>query len=236
MNIYILAGGKAPEGLGITYKGEFVFRGRTLAENVRQALAPLGDPKLVGGPAPDLPGSEKLVDVLRSLVQHQPTGPMLLAAADLPFLTTDSAQQFLSEVKPATELAYPAVRTDAFDTLYPGFHRTPLRLKEGEFTGGNLFWVQAEALGRILPMMEQVIAARKNVLEIGRAVGPGLLFALGMARLWPQAVRVAHLERVIERRLKVRVQAVLTSHPSVAADVDKTSQFAWLTDLENQGS
>lgn len=156
---------------------------------------------------------------------------LMLCAADMPFVTTSSLEAFLKEaLKTGADIVYPAVPLSAFQRLgLSGVSRTSLRLREGTFTGGNLFLIQAKVLPNIFALADKAIRSRKSLWQLGQIAGWKLLFKwlfshmpiVGNAFL----VSVNELEKRGEELLKCRCKAVIADLPELAFDVDKPEDY-----------
>ncbi|MCD0157206.1 nucleotide-diphospho-sugar transferase, partial [Deinococcus sp. 6GRE01] len=111
---------------------------------------------------------------------------------------------------------YPVVRREVCEAAYPGVKRTYARLRDGTFTGGNLFLLDPALIGQFLPRLREVLAARKAPLKLAGLIGPGVLLRLVTGRL-----SVAALEAKVSALLGVPARALITPHAAVGTDVDK---------------
>lgn len=233
MKSIILAGGRLDPVLaqqtGLAWRSELPFKGRTFLEIVREALP--GDIIVVGGAHADIPAGERFIESFARGVEAGGSGRFLMASADLPFLNKACVEGFIAHDDRESAIIYPIVELQKMDTKYPGMARTSLRLKEGEFTGGNLFLVDGEAMKSILPRMQKAYEARKNVLKLGQLLGFPTLLTLVKAKALPGSVSVSTLELRVGRALQTKVRAVISDYPELAADIDTLEHFAWLQSL-----
>ena len=197
-------------------------------------LRALRDCPLIGrvayvGPPP--PGSEALIDVRvtdhGTLLGNLEVGVAALAlpehgqrrvlviTADIPMLTAAMLSEVL-ESAPDAGLVYPIVRREDCERTYPGVKRTYARLKDGSFTGGNLFLIDAALISRFLPRLRDVLAARKQPLRLAALIGWSVLLRLLTGRL-----RISELEERVSALLEVPARALITPHAAVGTDIDK---------------
>lgn len=141
---------------------------------------------------------------------------VLVVTADIPLLTADQVRDVLDATPADAALVYPVVRREVCEAAYPGVKRTYARLKDGTFTGGNLFMLDPALIGQFLPRLRDVLAARKAPLKLAGLIGPGILL-----RLLTGQLTVARLESKVAALLSVPVHALLTPHAAVGTDVDK---------------
>lgn len=152
-----------------------------------------------------------------------PEDDLLLCAADMPFLTVEALQTFLTAaVNTGADLVYLAVPLTALQGFLgtEKVHRTSATLKEGTLTGGNLFLLKAKALPNITALAQQAIRFRKNPLRLGRLAGWHVI-----ARFLLRRLSVRDLERRAEELLGCRCKAVIADLPELAFDVDKPEDY-----------
>ncbi len=236
----ILAGGKLDADLqqltGLTWRADLPFKGRPFVDIVVDAIRPVGDVVVIGGPErTDVewrPGGERFFDSFVRGIDAGGEGQFLMASADLPFLTQASVEDFHSkcqDIKAA--VIYSIVNVTEMDRVYPGMARTTMRLKEGTFTGGNLFCVNGTTMREVMPRMQAAYEARKNVVQLGRLLGAPTLLAILLAKVAPGLVSIGTLERRVGQSLGAPVKALISEFPEIAADIDSSDHFAWLQSL-----
>lgn len=240
----ILAGGEAPAEMQATYgvraRHEITFRGRKMLDIVVDAMSVVSDEVIVvGADAPagarsarSVPGGRTFFESFKAGLDAATHHHVLMASADLPFLTSASAEDFLRRADHAAALNYAIVSMELAEKAYPGMGRTKLALREGSFTGGNLFLMNRLLLHRAMPKIEQMYQARKSPVKLAQIVGVGTLFAMIRAKIAPQSVSIADFERLISGAMGEMVRAVPTEYPEIAADIDNSGQVAWLKALE----
>lgn len=240
MKIVVLAGGKVDETLraqtGVEWRSELPYKGKGLLDHVLDALRPMGEVVVVGGPQRDdvtwTPGGDRFFDSFARGVAMGGEGQFLMASADIPFLTQEAVEDFIEHSRAfGATLSYPIVRVKDMEARFGGMARTSLKLKEGEFTGGNLFLVEGDMMRAVMPKMEAAYAARKNVLKLGQLLGLPTLAAILATKLLPGSVSVNRLETCIGKALGAPVKAIISEHPEIAADIDSSEHFAWLQTL-----
>jgi hypothetical protein len=143
------------------------------------------------------------------------TQRVMVITADIPMLTP----QMLSDVlmaAPDAGLVYPIVRREDCEQAYPGVKRTYAPLKDGTFTGGNLFLLDASLIGLFLPKLREVLNARKQPLKLAALIGP-----LVLLRLLTRQLSIEQLQERVSAILGVQARALITPHAAVGTDVDK---------------
>lgn len=149
--------------------------------------------------------------------------PVLVAAADVPLLTSPAVAEFLDAAEAASaDAAYAIVRREDVVRAAPAVRKTFVRLVDGVFTGGALVLLRPGAFERARPLIERVVRARKRPWELARLFGLGTIVGLATGRL-----RIAALERRAEA-LGVRARAVVCRDAGVALDVDTPEMLAFV--------
>lgn len=163
-----------------------------------------------------LPDQGSLIGNLEFGVKNMPAGArVLVVTADIPMLTGAELQSLLDST-PDSGLVYPIVRKEDCEKAYPGVKRTYARLKDGTFTGGNIFILKPEIVSTFLPKLKAMLANRKNPLKLAGLIGLGTLLKLLTGQLGLKG-----LEQKVGGLLGVTVSAMPTPYASVGTDVDK---------------
>lgn len=166
------------------------------------------------------PGAS-LVESARRGLAAAGEGPVLLAGSDLPLLRAGMVERFLAACAAAgAAVCYPIVPREACLARYPRARRTFVRLRDGTFTGGNLFLVAPEAVRPVLGLLERFFAARKSPLRLAGLLGPGVLLRFVLGRL-----RVADVERRFRDLTGLPGRAIVCPDPEVGMDVDKPADL-----------
>ena len=166
--------------------------GDSLMANLSMGLAALGQPRLA-----------------------------LVTTADIPLLTAAAIEDFLDRCSHySADFYYSIVHKGASEAKYPEAKRTYIRLKEGTFTGGNMFLVNPEVLKLGYNFAEQMYRLRKEPLKMCRALGFGFFLRLLLGML-----TITALERRFEELLKARGKAIASPYPEVGLDVDKPIDY-----------
>ncbi len=231
MNAVVLAGGANPLGSGAPSKAFVPLSGRPMVAWVLEALRQGGVGKiaLVGpgaplAPEPDLWLEDRggILENLEAALGALPPGRVLVATGDVPLITGEAVRYLLKNA-PEAALVYPVVPKEAVEARWPGMRRTYARLREGTFTGGNLFLLEPELFFRALPMARKIVARRKNPLALAPLFGFGALFKLLTGRL-----TVAELEAIAGRLFGVPMRAMVVPYPEIGVDVDKPDDLAFV--------
>ncbi|MTI96335.1 MAG: molybdopterin-guanine dinucleotide biosynthesis protein A [Firmicutes bacterium] len=146
-------------------------------------------------------------------------GTLILSSCDIPLITSQAVEDFLSRCRDA-ELFYPLVSREDNERVFPGMKRTYAKLRDGVFTGGNIIVIDSGAVPVAAKAAEQFFEARKSPLRMARLVGLGTLCKLVSRRL-----SLTEIEAKMSSILGVRCRAILSAYPELGTDVDKESDY-----------
>jgi GTP:adenosylcobinamide-phosphate guanylyltransferase len=251
----VLAGGKAgPElaaQIGTSVRALAVVHGRRLLDIVVDALAagaPLGTITVVGG-VPESDRYHSVADqgdfvsnLFAGLAACGDAEWVLIASCDMPFLTGDVVAEFVSRglragADSAADVVYPIVRVADCYARYPGIKRTAIRLREGEFTGGNVMLARPSFLMERRQVLSDAYSARKQPFRLAGMLGFGTVARLAVSQiLLPSALNIGFLERQVGRLIGGRVAALVCATPEIATDLDRASDFATAANYPAAGS
>lgn len=239
MDVLILAGGKCDADLaaatGQSEKWAVECGGASFLQTALDAVSGVGDVVVVGGP-PNAPGrvegGRHFIESLANGLGQVKSDRFLLVTADLPFVTAVHVARFLDACPATAGICYPIVPMPLCLATYPTLARTSLKLREGEFTGGNLAVFRTEDARRFLPILERGYAARKSPVKLGRIVGMGMLFSVLFGKLAPRTLSLPKLEARVGKFLGTEVRAVIVDDPAIGTDIDTAAQFQALLALK----
>ncbi len=235
----VLAGGETdPEWsahAGVSQRAMVPVAGMPMYQHVVDALrlVPEIAEILVVGAVPEgagyrvvAPQESLLANVRRGLEASQHES-VLFATADIPFLTPESVRFFLeASLQSGAALTYAVVPAAVCREKFPQLSRTTVRLREGEVTGGNLFWARRSVALKELPRLEALHRARKQPLKLAWQLGLGLLLRFVLAqKLSPRWLGIEDIERRAARMLGVPVKAIFTPYAEVGTDIDRLQHW-----------
>ncbi len=209
------------------YEALIPIAGRPMGAWVVAALAPSCERVVAVGPeglgaTAVAPGPSLLENVRAGLAAVAPSDEFLVATGDAPLLTAGAVAAFLAASRAAhAALGYPIVPRAACEAAFPGTRRTYVRADGVEYTGGNVFYLRAEAVAPLLAQVEAFYLARKNPLRLAGLFGLGTILALLTG-----TARVATLEAIASRRLGVAARGIVSGDAGVGTDCDKPSDLA----------
>jgi len=240
----VLAGGRAKPELeaviGQKVRALAVVHGKTLLAHVVDALR-AADPErsitVIGDVPPAVgytvrPDTGDFVSNLFAGISVYADAPyVLIATSDLPYLTGEAVADFAqSAVEMAqqqkADLIYPVVPVAHCYARFPGVKRTALRLREGEYTGGNLMLASPRFLLDQRVRIAGAYAARKSPLRLAAILGFGTLWRLLLSqKVSPHLLTVPLLEAQVSRVLGGEARALISAYPEIATDLDRPSDF-----------
>ncbi|MCE5197471.1 MAG: nucleotidyltransferase family protein [Armatimonadota bacterium] len=235
----ILAGapadpGLAPEGVSIS-RAMIGLGNKTMLQWVVDALrrsssicriAAVGDVSADGLDMVIQPGENLVGNIKLGIDALKPSGHVLIVSSDIPLLTAESVDDFISRaLKNDVDLAYPILPKAHCEKRYPEFKRTYLKTASGVFTGGNIMLVKPDFIERNWNAIAAAYAARKKIFKLARIIGVGVLLRAVIAQVIPQALHISMLERAVSRMLDARVAAIVSAYPEIGEDVDKHSDL-----------
>lgn len=239
IDVVILAGGKCNDALreatGVELRADIPFGDRTMLDIVIEAVSSIGSPIVVGGNEGHhqnwSPAGSNFVESVAIGLNRVTTENYLLATVDLPFLTPEAVDDFVSRCDTSAGLCYPIVDIEECMSQFPGMSRTVLKMREGTFTGGNLGLVKTEAMKKALPILEKAYAVRKSPLQLANMVGFATLGRVAVGKVVPSLLTLAKLEEGVSRFLGMPVKAVKTAYASIGTDIDTAEQYSAAVDL-----
>lgn len=145
----------------------------------------------------------------------------LVVTADIPLLTADAVNDFLAQCSRVdADFYYPIVTKELNERCYPSTRRTYVRLREGTFTGGNIFLVNPDVISRSLTVANRIIENRKKPLTLCSVLGWAFIVKFIVGTLC-----LAEVESRVSELLKLRGAVVHSRYPELGIDVDKPSDL-----------
>ena len=149
------------------------------------------------------------------------TEKILVLPTDIPFITTEAIDDFIDRSENhEADFYYPLIRREVNEAHFPGVQRTYFKLKEGVFTGGNLFIIKQQAVKPALSKAREINARRKSPLAIIRLFGIPVL-----VKYLFNFVTIEYAESVFFNALGVKGKAIISSFAEIGVDVDKPSDL-----------
>ena len=241
----VLAAGTKSEPVsqetGLAHKAMVEVAGRALVNRVVDALAAAQRVSEVvvitapGSPVHNLlpegtvwveSAGESFVDTITAGLQYHSTAEdALLVTGDLPLLTAEAVDHFVTEaLDSGAELCYSMVSARRADSLYGTAGHVVVRLRDGAFTGGNLALISRDFVDREQQRLMQAFAGRKNPIRLARLLGGRFIFRYLLGRL-----TVADIVQRARQILGCEVMVVNSPYPEISFDLDKPDHIAIAT-------
>ncbi len=165
------------------------------------------------------PAGSSLIQSLFSGLKALPSShdPVLLVAGDLPFLTTEAVDDFLTRcsAKPHNVLWYGFLDKAVSQAKYPEVRHTWVKMVEGTFCGGGLTCLRADIAEAIQQAMAAVTAGRKNPFKLAGILGLKTLFYLLIGKL-----TIPMAEEAAARLLKLPCCGIVSPYAETAYNID----------------
>ena len=163
-------------------------------------------------------------NVLTATAELPQDSKILVCTSDIPMITVEALNALFEAVEARdADIYYPIIERENCEDRFPGVKRTYAKLKDGSYTGGNVFIFKPATMLHLAPLFKKLVADRKNPVKMALAFGlPGVSF---VARLALGKLTVAELEHGISKLLDIKGVAIFCSYPEVGTDVDKESDL-----------
>ncbi|AFK85772.1 MULTISPECIES: nucleotidyltransferase family protein [Thermoanaerobacterium] len=228
MNALILAGSTGDEKL--PEKALIKIKDRYMISYVIDALRDSGkiDKIAVVGDKEKLQcidGIDILIDQGNSIIENVVKGiepfkndrRVLILTCDIPMLTKEAVIDFVEQSEALNaDLCYPIVKREDNERKFPDAKRTYAKIKEGTFTGGNIFYINPQIVDACIEAAKQFIAFRKKPWKLGQLLGLKILILFAFGR-----VTISQLERKVSELFNINAKAVISKYPEIGNDVDK---------------
>ncbi|SFG99481.1 MobA-like NTP transferase domain-containing protein [Desulfotomaculum arcticum] len=166
-------------------------------------------------------GSELTENVLLGLNRLPGSKRVLLFTSDIPLITHIAIEDFIMQCeKVEADLYYPIVPREVIEKRYAYCNRTYVSLKEGAFTGGNMFMFNPGIIEECMPRGQKLVEARKSPIKLCRIVGIMFLIKFLMRN-----ITLKEAQTKVSRLLGIHGQVVISMYPEVGVDVDKPSDL-----------
>lgn len=164
---------------------------------------------------------ESFLNAVELLKEKSISEKLLVLPTDIPFITKEAIEDFIGRCnRDEADFYYPVTSKEINEIKFPRVSRTYVKLKEGVFTGGNLFLVRTAKIDDMIDIAKRLIERRKNPLAIARLFGFNLVFRYMLGRLTIHAA-----EKRFYEVTKVKGKAVISPYAEVGVDVDKPSDL-----------
>ncbi len=164
---------------------------------------------------------ESLANAVYLLRNNSISGSILVMPTDIPFITRTAIDDFIEQTERMEgEFFYALTSKEVNDKKFPGVSRTYVQLKDGIFTGGNLFLMRSDIMDKALDMAVQLVMRRKNPLAMGRLFGFRLVCNYLLKKL-----SIDMVEKRFYEVMNIKGKGVISEYAEVGVDVDKISDL-----------
>lgn len=240
----VLAGGQL-KGKNLP-KSNIVFRGKTLIERVVDALFKskyVSEIIVIAGDEglrvlseekkallkAVVPAGDDLIGRIFTALDYASNEFILLIPVDIPFVDERILDGFIEECfKEENDAYYPIIKKEVIEKAFPETKRTYGKLKDGTFTGGNLFLVKKNLFYKNRRFIEEIYDARKSAYKMARVAG----FKIFLKGVFGTLTVKDAEERVSKLFENAKLKAVETSFPEIGIDVDKEEDLLFLKKYE----
>lgn len=170
-------------------------------------------------------GGENIFSNVVLGLQALPTAQqVLVVTSDIPLLTKAALEDFLQRCsEQEAQFYYPIIAKEVNERKYPGNKRTYVSLREGTFTGGNIFLVEPLAITKSAALAQKIIALRKKPLKLVSVLGWTFL-----CKLLFHLLTIRELEDRVSALFQVKAVSIVTPYPEIGVDIDKPSDLSLL--------
>ena len=180
-------------------------------------------------------GGATFLDSLVIGLKHFASSPsVLFVTSDLPLVTPEAIQDFLSGCAAAQEpsLAIAVVPKTAYTGPYVHFTKPFNRYRDISLCHGNLFVARPALLEHptLKERINRFYAGRKNAVATTLALGWQLavVYLIGVELL--HALTLKQMARFASKQLGFEIAPVIVEHPGISIDVDEADDYTFVRD------
>ncbi len=164
---------------------------------------------------------DSFLNAVDPLKEKSITEKVIILPTDIPFITTEAIEDFIARSSTdEADFYYPVTSKEVNELKFPHVSRTYVKLKEGTFTGGNLFLVRTSCINEMVDIAKQLVERRKNPLAIARLFGFKLVWQYLTRRL-----TIHNAEKRFYTVTNIKGKAIISPYAEVGVDVDKPSDL-----------
>lgn len=176
-------------------------------------------------------GPENIFKGLDKLKQIDPNlDKALIVTCDLPFINAETIKNYVAICPADRDIVVPVIEADDFNRTYPGTSSTFVKTKDGTFTIGGIFMMNAKKMPQLRSSIEQVFAKRKSKLGMAMLIGPAFII-----KYLTKTLTLNDLEAKIESMLKCSGKALRGAPVELAYDIDDLVDYDYALKLVEAG-
>jgi GTP:adenosylcobinamide-phosphate guanylyltransferase len=167
-------------------------------------------------------GADDLIDnTLIGIGLFKQDPRVLVLTCDIPYLTPEAVDHFVRHSeKTGADMCYPIVRKEDNQAKFARANRTYAKLRDGTFTGGNMFYVNPQVVERSADLARRLVGYRKKPWKMCRVLGWNFVF-----QLLAGSLTISGVESRMSNLLDIKLAAIISPYPEVGNDVDKESDL-----------
>jgi molybdopterin-guanine dinucleotide biosynthesis protein A len=146
---------------------------------------------------------------------------LLLLTSDLPFITGDALDDFLSRRGDA-DIAMPLAEASEYEARFPGAADHATAIGNARVVNASVFFFRGDVVERVEPVSQQFFEARKNLTRMAALTGPVLLM-----KYLTGSLQIEDVERRAEGVFGVKARAVRNASPLLCYDVDTIDDYRY---------
>lgn len=168
-----------------------------------------------------------VVDGMKSAYDYSEDGAEpIFFTSDIPLITTMNIKSFIERINHSeADAIYLFVPKNSFEREFKEPGRTFFKLKEGEFSGGDMGYVSKFAFQQAIPVLENLHERRKNTGMLVKLLGLKYSIKFVIKKL-----SIIEIEARIKKILGINVKFMIFDDPRVAMDIDKTKHLSSVID------
>jgi GTP:adenosylcobinamide-phosphate guanylyltransferase len=245
MNVVMMAGGgpKHPFSEDIIYKSLVPIAGKPMVKWVAEAFLGCNavEKIFVVGPKEELTkalegmdrivifeGSERMLDNIESGMKYfEQDKQLIIATADIPMINTEMVEWLVENFSKNSDkqFIYPIIHREDVEKRFPGMRRTYVKLKDGEFTGGNICCVEPSAALKKYDLINKLVEFRKAPVKTAAMLGFKIVFGMLTGKL-----KIKDVEKRAKKISGLEVYAMRCPYAEVGSDVDRESDLPSVTE------
>lgn len=220
--------------IGDKYMVEYVVQSISLCLNIRKVIivGPVNELKKIYRDQAKIiltyPGEDAIASLINGIAAAgEISKRVMVVTADIPLITPEALNNFLTLANDEhIEVYYPVVPKKVINERYPNVKRTYVNLKEGIFTGGNLFLINPDIIASRVKKLQEVVKLRKSPLKLCKLIGINFVVKFLGHRL-----SIKEIEKIVGQIFKINGRGVICQYPEVGVDVDKPSDLQLVSQI-----
>lgn len=169
-------------------------------------------------------GGTKIIDSLLNGLELLNSGEdekILVVTSDIPLITGPIIDNFICRAsKEEADVVYPLVAKSLNQAKFPGVKRTYVKLKEGIFTGGNLFLINPQIIKPCAKYAQELVSYRKSPLKLLNYIGLAYLF-----KYLTRELSLLDVQNRVGELFNIKGKAIIVNDPEIGVDIDKPSDL-----------